>query len=225
MLRCFLTFYASNLRSEEVTDRKHFSYGILKLCKPLENLSTRSSWWPGGPANRDKDEMRSKVQLGWRRHKLVHVSYHMLLLTAGRMAEQAPVDARRLSPVGILENVVSCGLGEMLQFNFMDQKGAQRREKISISLPGSFVTVLQWFPGRENDDTDQGTCKLGVRGVSSPPTPRLSPPLHLPLSAAAGPQQPRRKESPRPLIWWLTRGISREPQILVSSWQWKCSGK
>lgn len=84
----------------------------------------------------------------------------MLLLTAGRLTEQAAVDAGRLSPAGILEmtpkhhglspfalappaTVVAYGLAEMLQFSFMDQKGAERRKKISISLSGSFVRALQ----------------------------------------------------------------------------------
>lgn len=60
-------------------------------------------------------------------------------MTAGRLTEQVPVDARRLSPAGILETVfkyhhhrwspsftpallvtvVYYGLDEMLQFNFM----------------------------------------------------------------------------------------------------------
>jgi hypothetical protein len=75
----------------------------------------------------------------------------MFLLTAGRLTEQAPVDARRLSPAGILETVpkyhrhrwspltpaalvtmASYGLDEMVQFNFMYQKGAQRREKCQV---------------------------------------------------------------------------------------------
>lgn len=85
------------------------------------------------------------------------------------------MDAGRSSPAGLLETVpkyhcwsplhghpttvIAFGLAGMFQFNFMDQKGAQRREKYYFLFQGLFVSALNYFL--------EGTRKLAGRGAAA----------------------------------------------------------
>lgn len=163
----YLQIWRDTLGAEYSTWASHW--------KTLSNCSSQCLWRPD---DWDNHEVRSKVQLRWRKNKLLHVSYQMLLMKAGR-TEQAPADAfwrgYQSTTNGILPpphpatpplphqaTVVSFGLVGYSSLILWIRKGWKKR-KTTVFLPGAFASALRWFWGRDNE-SDQGTWKLQVRG-------------------------------------------------------------